>query len=132
MLTTVYFILALGFLILIHELGHYLAAKIVGIPVQEFGIGWPPRLMTLFTAGGTEFTLNLLPIGGYVRPQERPDDEQIPDELMAAKPWKRIFVLLAGSAVNLVGAVLLLSFAYYQIGANLEHVMVSYLSLIHI
>ena len=126
MLTLINFILAIGFLILIHEAGHFVAAKIVGIPVQEFGIGFPPRLLTLFKAGGTEFTLNLIPAGGFVRPLERPGDEQIPDELMAAKPWKRIFVLLAGSFVNLVGAVLLLTFAYHQIGSNLEHVMVSY------
>lgn len=126
MLTTIYFILALGLLILIHELGHYVAAKIVGIPIQEFGIGFPPKVLTLFKAGGTEFTFNLLPIGGFVRPQERAEDEKIPDELMAAKPWKRIFVLLAGSFVNLAGAVLLLSFAYFQIGRNLDHVMVSY------
>ena len=104
MLTLINFILAIGFLILIHEAGHFVAAKIVGIPVQEFGIGFPPRLLTLFKAGGTEFTFNLIPAGGFVRPLERPGDEQIPDELMAAKPWKRIFVLLAGSFVNLVGA----------------------------
>jgi regulator of sigma E protease len=126
MLTTIYFILALAFLILIHELGHFVAARIVGIPVQEFAIFYPPRLLTLFEAGGTKFTLNLLPFGGYVRMLERPGDEQIPDELMAAKPWKRIFVLLAGSTVNLLAAILMLAFAYFQIGRNLDHVMVSH------
>ena len=97
MLSTLYFILTLAFLILIHEFGHFVAAKIVGIPIQEFGIGFPPRILTLFRAGGTDFTLNVLPFGGFVRPNEREGDEQIPDEMMAAAPWKRIFMLLAGS-----------------------------------
>ncbi len=54
--------------IIIHELGHFFAAKIVGINVLEFGIGFPPRVGRLFTWGETEFTINLLPIGGFVRP----------------------------------------------------------------
>lgn len=54
--------------IIIHELGHYLAAKLVGISVLEFGVGFPPRVIKLFRLGETDFTLNLLPIGGFVRP----------------------------------------------------------------
>ncbi|MEO0595769.1 MAG: RIP metalloprotease RseP [Chloroflexota bacterium] len=54
--------------IIIHELGHFVAAKMVGINVLEFGIGFPPRMIRLFTWGETEFTLNWLPIGGFVRP----------------------------------------------------------------
>ncbi len=54
--------------VIIHELGHFLAAKAVGITVLEFGIGFPPRVAKLFTWGETEFTLNLLPLGGFVRP----------------------------------------------------------------
>ncbi len=54
--------------IFIHELGHFLAAKAVGITILEFGIGFPPRMAKLFTWGETEYTLNWLPIGGFVRP----------------------------------------------------------------
>jgi len=54
--------------IIIHELGHFLAARLVGINVLEFGIGFPPRVRRLFTWRETEFTLNLLPLGGFVRP----------------------------------------------------------------
>jgi len=54
--------------IIIHELGHFFAAKLVGINVLEFGIGFPPRIGRLFTWGETEFTINWLPIGGFVRP----------------------------------------------------------------
>lgn len=118
------FIFVIAMLILIHELGHFIAAKIVGIPVQEFGIGFPPKILTLFKVGETEFTLNWLPFGGFVRPRERPEDQDIPDELLAAPPWKRIFVLLAGSFVNIAAAILLLAFAYYQIGNKLDHVLI--------
>ena len=124
MLSVLYFVLALALLIFIHELGHYVAAKIVGIPIQEFGIGFPPRILTLFTAGGTDFTLNWLPFGGFVRPKERPGDIDIPDEAMAANPWKRIFFLLAGSVTNIVAAILMLAFAYYQIGSKLDHILI--------
>lgn len=54
--------------IIIHELGHFFAGKAIGITILEFGIGFPPRMLTLFTRGETEYTLNWLPIGGFVRP----------------------------------------------------------------
>jgi regulator of sigma E protease len=54
--------------VLIHELGHFLAAKAVGIAILEFGIGFPPRVAKLFRWGETDFTLNWLPLGGFVRP----------------------------------------------------------------
>lgn len=54
--------------IIIHEIGHFIAAKMVGINVLEFGIGFPPRIRRLFIWGETEFTLNWLPLGGFVRP----------------------------------------------------------------
>ena len=58
------FIGVLATLILGHELGHYIAARIFRIEVEEFGIGFPPRLFTMFEAGGTKFTFNLIPLGG--------------------------------------------------------------------
>jgi len=54
--------------IIIHELGHFFAAKLIGVSVLEFGVGFPPRMARLFMWGETEFTLNWLPIGGFVRP----------------------------------------------------------------
>ena len=68
MLALVAFALVLIPAIIIHELGHFLAAKLVGINVLEFGLGFPPRIGRLFMWGETEFTLNALPIGGFVRP----------------------------------------------------------------
>lgn len=70
--------------IIIHELGHFFAAKMVGINVLEFGIGFPPRAMRLFVWGETEFTLNWLPIGGFVRPLGEdmigPVQEELPND----------------------------------------------------
>ena len=62
------FVIVLFPAIIIHELGHFFAARLVGINVLEFGIGFPPRVGRLFTWRETEFTVNLLPIGGFVRP----------------------------------------------------------------
>ena len=62
------FVIVLFPAIIIHELGHFFAARLVGINVLEFGIGFPPRIGRLFTWRETEFTINLLPIGGFVRP----------------------------------------------------------------
>jgi regulator of sigma E protease len=118
------FVGTIAFLIFIHELGHFAAAKLVGIPVQEFGIGFPPRMLTLFKYGGTEFTLNWLPLGGFVRPEER-DDEQAPDALMAAKPIKRIIVLLAGPIMNFLMAIIILASIFYSAGKDLTHVTIT-------
>lgn len=62
------FVLVLIIAIIIHELGHLLAAKAVGITILEFGVGFPPRVARLFSWGETEFTLNWIPLGGFVRP----------------------------------------------------------------
>ena len=110
------FILAFGGMILIHELGHFIAARLVKIEVEEFGIGFPtPGAITLFTWKGTRFTLNWLPIGGFVRPKGE-NDPDVEGGLAASAPWKRLFVLSAGPFMNLVTAVLLISIMISQMG----------------
>ncbi len=101
-----WFVVVLGFLVLIHELGHFLAARAVGIPIDEFGIGFPPRLVTLFTWKGTRFTLNAIPFGGFVRPRMGASPDE-PDALRAAPPRHQLLVLAAGPLVNLLFALLL-------------------------
>ncbi|KUK79166.1 MAG: Membrane-associated zinc metalloprotease [Microgenomates bacterium 39_7] len=75
-------ILIISFLILIHELGHFFAAIKTKTKVEEFGIGYPPRLLKLFTYKGTEFTLNLIPFGGFVRLEGEmgPEEEDLNKE----------------------------------------------------
>ncbi|MGB4861592.1 MAG: M50 family metallopeptidase [Tepidiformaceae bacterium] len=105
------FVSLLLVLVVIHEFGHFLAAKAFGIKVLEFGIGFPPRAKTMFTKGETEYTLNWLPIGGFVRllGEEDPSD---PRSLAAAPRWQRLTVMGAGVMMNLVLAVVLLSVGF--------------------
>ena len=105
------FILVIGTLILGHELGHFLAARARGVRVEEFGIGFPPRLATLFTAGGTRFTLNAIPLGGFVRPAGE-DDPSVSGGLASASKLTRTLVLLAGPGANILLALLAFTFAY--------------------
>ena len=104
--TILEFVLALASLIIIHEVGHFVACLILKIPVEEFGIGFPPRALTLFEIRGIKFSLNWLPFGGFVRARGETDPE-VPDGLAAANPWKRIGVFIAGPAMNLLTAAIL-------------------------
>jgi len=106
------FIIGLAVLIVLHEAGHFIACRLFKIEVEEFGIGLPPRLATLFTAGGTQFTLNAIPLGGFVRPKGE-NDPNVPGGLASANPWARLAVLAAGPFTNLaVAAVLAIIFVY--------------------
>ena len=109
------FILALVSLIVLHELGHLLAAKLSHIKVSEFGIGFPPRIALLFRIGETDFSLNAIPLGGFVRPAGE-NDPSVPGGLAAASPWTRIFVLISGPAMNILVALLLYGFIFLQLG----------------
>lgn len=115
-LTWIIFILAFGGMVIVHELGHFIAARLVKVEVEEFGIGFPtPGAITLFTWQGTRFTLNWLPIGGFVRPKGE-NDPTVEGGLAAAAPWKRLFVLSAGPIMNLITAVLVISVIINQVG----------------
>src|SRR5512138_1924242 len=110
------FLLALGGMIFVHELGHFIAARLAGIEVEEFGFGLPSKkLVTLFTWKGTEFTIHALPLGGFVRPKGE-NDPNVPGGLAAASPWKRLVVLFAGPMMNLLAAVVIYSIIFYRVG----------------
>ncbi|MEW6578611.1 MAG: RIP metalloprotease RseP [Chloroflexota bacterium] len=123
------FVLVLVPLVIIHELGHFIGAKLVGVTVLEFGIGFPPRAKTLFTKGDTIYTLNWLPVGGFVRPygedfvrQKSPDELSAdrreieergiknPKSVFQASPWERMLFLVGGPGINFVAALLLFIF----------------------
>lgn len=111
MVTTIIFLLVLTILVFIHELGHFLAARYFGIRVDEFAIGFPPRIWSRVW-GKTRYALNLLPLGGYVRIQgENPEDELTSDSILAKPRWQQAIVLVAGVAFNVIFAWLLLSLA---------------------
>ena len=100
-------IIALGFLIFIHELGHFLAAKRAGIKVNTFSIGFGPRIIG-FKRGETEYKLSWLPFGGYVQMEGENPSEQTgaEGEFGSASLGSRAFVVIAGPAVNLLFGVL--------------------------
>lgn len=97
------------FLVLIHELGHFIAAKKTGVQVLEFGMGIPPKIATLWTdKSGTEYTLNAIPLGGFVRLKwEDPSDAwtfKAKDSFVMASFWAKTLILFAGVAVNFLFA----------------------------
>jgi regulator of sigma E protease len=114
-ITILQVIVAISVLIIIHELGHFTVARLLKVEIEEFGIGFPPRMLTLFHAWGTRFSLNWLPLGGFVRPKGEADPD-VPGGLAASSPWVRIAILLAGPMANLLAAVILFAFIFMQMG----------------
>ena len=106
----VIFIAILTFLIVIHELGHYITAKMAKIKVEEFGIGLPPRIWG-FYKGGTKWSINWIPLGGFCKMagEENPD---VPDSLASKKPKVRFIVLSAGSIAMILFPLWLLPLGY--------------------
>ena len=88
----------LGVLIVVHELGRFLTAIWLGIRVEEFGIGFPPRVFAI-RRKGIDYSLNLLPIGGFVKITGENGDSDDPRSFGKAPAWKRLIVLAAGSFI---------------------------------
>jgi regulator of sigma E protease len=109
------FLLAFAGIIFVHELGHYLVARLCRIDVEEFGFGFPPRMLKLFRWKGTDFTLNWIPLGGFVRLKGE-DNPDLAGGMASANPWKRIAVLVAGAAMNLLAAVVVYLILFIQLG----------------
>lgn len=116
-LDIILFIGAIAFMILIHEFGHFSASKAVGVEIEEFGLGFPPRALTLFEHKGTKYTLNWIPLGGFVRPKGEEDSEE-PGGMAAAAPWKRLVILIAGPLMNIGFAILIYSVLAFQTGVS--------------
>ncbi|MEE4195662.1 MAG: M50 family metallopeptidase [Anaerolineae bacterium] len=114
-LTVIELIFILGAMIFLHELGHFVASLLLGIPVEEFGFGYPPKMLTLFHWRDTEFTLNWIPFGGFVRPRGE-DDVNVEGGIESQAPWKRLIVLLAGAFMNFITGVLVFTILFSQTG----------------
>ena len=119
-LSLVIFVAVFTGVVFIHELGHFVVARLLKVEVEEFGFGLPPRLAKLFRWKGTDFTLNWLPIGGFVRPKGE-NDPSIAGGLAAASPWIRLTVLCAGPAMNLLLGVVVFSLLFFNIGVPDYH-----------
>jgi regulator of sigma E protease len=118
------FALVLGALIIGHEFGHFIAARLTKVTVNEFGLGFPPRVATLFRAGGTKFTLNLIPLGGFVRPAGE-DDPTVEGGLASANKRTRAIVLIAGPLANIFLAIVAFSAAYKFAAPDPERVLIT-------
>ena len=109
MLAILVFVLVLGVLVLVHEIGHFIAALKLGCDVEEFGIGFPPRLYA-FKRKGVEYSINLLPLGGYVKIKGEDGSKKNDPGSFASKPaWKKSVIILAGVFMNVVLAYVLIS-----------------------
>lgn len=98
-MTYLFVILLIGLFIFIHELGHFLAARLSGIPIEKFSIGFGPSLISK-KVGDTEYSISLIPLGGYVAPRIKEVEE------LYNIPWgRRMFFALGGPMMNLAAAV---------------------------
>jgi len=105
------FFIVLTPIILVHELGHFFAARLSNIRVEEFGLGFPPRALKLTERNGTLYSLNWIPLGGFVRPAGE-DDPTVEGGLAAASKRARLFVLFAGAGANFVMALVVFWIAF--------------------
>lgn len=111
-LTLIVIIVVLSILIFIHELGHFFSARKAGVAIEEFGIGFPPRLISL-KKKETIYSINLIPIGGFVKIKgESGDDKADKDSFSNKSFWQKIFILGSGVAMNIILAIFLLSIGF--------------------
>ncbi len=96
-------------LVVVHEFGHFIAARRGGVDVEEFGIGFPPRAWGKKTKGGFIFSLNWLPIGGFVKLKGEHDSDREPGSFGAASLSTKVKVMLAGVGMNLLAAFVILT-----------------------
>ena len=119
------FLVALSILVLVHEFGHFFAAKLTGVKVEEFGLGLPPRIIGK-KIGETIFSLNWLPIGGFCKlygedPSEAKAIKKETSRTFVAKnPWQKLLIVVGGVVMNMVLAVLVFSVVYGITGIPTE------------
>ncbi len=114
------FVVALSVLVLVHEWGHFMAAKKTGVRVEEFGLGLPPRIWGK-KIGGTIYSINWLPIGGFCRlyGEDITDIKKSNDRSKSfyyKKPWQKLIIVLGGVIMNLVLAVVVFGVVYTIVG----------------
>lgn len=111
-MSLIIFIATLVILILVHEIGHFVSAKLFGIKITEFGIGFPPRIGSI-KRGETRYSFNLLPLGGFVRVYGEEGEKKDDPRSFASRPaWQRFIVLASGVFMNMVLAAAVFAFAF--------------------
>jgi regulator of sigma E protease len=115
-LTVLAFLFVLGVLIFVHELGHFLMARRIGVRVLTFSLGFGPKLLSV-KRGDTEYCISAVPLGGYVKMAgENPEDSRTgaADEFLSKGKWQRFQVLVMGPVMNLLLAVIVMAVVLYQ------------------
>ena len=115
-----WFILVLGILVFVHELGHFMMARRIGVRVLTFSLGFGPKLFS-FRRGDTEYCVSAIPLGGYVKMAgENPKHGRTSasDEFLSKSKWQRFQVLVMGPVMNLALALVVMAFVLYHNGAN--------------
>ncbi|HEY6359527.1 MAG TPA: RIP metalloprotease RseP, partial [Vicinamibacterales bacterium] len=116
MTTLLAFLFVLGVLIFVHELGHFLAARRLGVRVLTFSLGFGPKVLKV-KRGDTEYAISAIPLGGYVKMAgENPEDSRSgsPDEFLSRTKWERFQILIAGPAMNIILAVVVMAVVLAQ------------------
>lgn len=116
MTTILSFVFVLGVLIFVHELGHFLMARRIGVRVLTFSLGFGPKLLS-FKRGDTEYCVSAIPLGGYVKMAgENPEDTRTgaSDEFLSKSKWQRFQVLVMGPVMNLAFALVVMALVLYQ------------------
>ena len=114
--TILAFLFVLGVLVFVHELGHFLAARRLGVRVLTFSLGFGPKLFRV-QRGDTEYCISAVPLGGYVKMAgENPDDarEGSPDEFLSRTKWERFQILIMGPAMNILLAIIVMAIVLAQ------------------
>ena len=114
--TLLAFLFVLGVLVFVHELGHFLAARRLGVRVLTFSLGFGPKLLK-FRRGDTEYCVSAIPLGGYVKMAgENPDDPRTgrPDEFLSKTKWERFQILIMGPTMNIILAVVVMAVVLAQ------------------
>jgi regulator of sigma E protease len=128
MITAIIFVLVLSLLVFVHELGHFLTARRLGVKAEEFGFGFPPRLIGYYkdssgkwriikgnkevTAPGTIYSINALPLGGFVKIKGENGEVIDKDSFASQKLWRRAVILFAGVFMNIILAGVLFSIGF--------------------
>lgn len=129
MITFIIFLLVLSLLVFVHELGHFLTAKKLGVKPEEFGFGFPPRLVGFYKnrlghkkivwgskevddSAGTIYSLNWIPLGGFVKIKGENGDNNDDDSFINKPVWKRTIILSSGVLMNIILAMVLLSIGF--------------------
>jgi regulator of sigma E protease len=121
-LTIIFGIVGFGIMVFVHELGHFIAAKRVGIGVETFSLGWGKKIVG-FDYKGTNYRISMLPFGGYCKLKGEdpysPQEQKADGTFFAAAPWKRIVTSVAGPLANVLFAILVLTLIWW-IGFNVH------------